>query len=32
MIQVYRKMGAVHKSEWLGMRLEGEALDKLASS
>ncbi|GAA5891415.1 hypothetical protein JCM5296_006519 [Sporobolomyces johnsonii] len=27
---VYRRMGAVHKKEWWGMRLEGEALAKLA--
>ncbi|GAA6062702.1 hypothetical protein JCM10212_004760 [Sporobolomyces blumeae] len=28
--EVYRRMGAQHKEEWLGMRLEGEALAKLA--
>ncbi|GAA5929387.1 hypothetical protein JCM1841_004212 [Sporobolomyces salmonicolor] len=27
---VYRRMGAVHKKEWWGMRLEGEALAQLA--
>ncbi|GAA5984339.1 hypothetical protein JCM5350_001022 [Sporobolomyces pararoseus] len=27
---VYRRMGANHKKEWWGMRLEGEALAKLA--
>ncbi len=28
--EVYRRMGAQHKKEWEGMRLEGEALDRLA--
>jgi len=28
--EVYRRMGAQHKAEWEGMRLEGAALDKLA--
>lgn len=28
--EVYRRMGAQHKKEWEGMRLEGPALDKLA--
>jgi hypothetical protein len=27
--EVYRRMGAQHKMEWQGMRLEGAALDKL---
>lgn len=29
---VYQKMGAYHKKEWEGMRLEGEALKRLGES
>ena len=30
-IEFYRQMGAVMKSEWLGMRVDGEALKRLAA-
>lgn len=30
--EVYKRMGASHKKEWEGMRLEGAALDKLAKA
>ena len=31
-IQFYEKMGAVAQSEWIGYRLEGDGLNKLAST